>query len=185
MPPRFTVKLVTDLPEKLQAAQRQLTTGLPNLLQQLGVWLSAEQRFSFEDKSRGGSGADGRPWKPLARSTELAKYMKGRRKGTKRAAGTRKRRKTPIGPLKRSQIGVDRGLLRNSNNQGFRGPDGDGGNLNRIVNGTTLILENGRSYAKHFDAVRPIYPETMPAAWVQGMDRIVRDWIDQQMAGIN
>ncbi len=198
----FRITLKTDLPQKLQQASQQLDKLLPSLLQQIGVFLSAEQKFSFEDKSRGGSGADGKSWKPLTATTEFLKQTryisKSRKKDEsgftdKQKASALKRRgrmraklKAKMGPLKRSQIGVDRGLLRNSGNQGFRPSDGKGGNLNRLeLNGKRLVLEYGRSYATHFDAIRPLFPTTTPAAWSEGVDKIVRDWVDGILSGIN
>lgn len=181
-PPMFKLVLKTDLPQQLQQASRQLQSGLPSLLQEVGVYVLQEQKLSFEAKSRGGTGADGVKWKPLKESTERRKALKSVRKSKARKDGTRKRRKL-AGAVPKSQIGVDRGMLRNSGTPGYAAPDGDGGNVLQ-VSGNRVVMKYGRSYAGYFDEVRPLFPETAPPAWVEGINLIVRDWIDQQLSGI-
>ncbi|QDT54674.1 hypothetical protein Pan44_27090 [Caulifigura coniformis] len=176
----FKLILKTDLPQQLAQAQRNLDAGMASLLQDVGVFIAMEQRSSFEDKSRGGGGADGEKWKPLKESTERRKALKGIRKPKARKDGTRKRRAIK-GAVPTSQIGVDTGLLRNTANAGFKGPDGA-----MTINGTTVALEYKRSYAEHFDAIRPLFPsdDNPPKSWIDGIDQIVRDWIDEQLKGI-
>jgi len=197
----FKITLKTDLPDQLRKARETLRTTLPSLLQQVGVYVLQEQKFSFESKSRGGTGADGVKWKPLADSTEVkkarkSKAFKGRQKRLRalgkrlKAAKSDKQRSKIVGQIDglgsvpKSQIGVDRGMLRNSSTPGYAGPDGQGGNVLE-VKGNRVSVEYGRSYAKWFDEKRPLFPTTAPQSWVDGIDSIVRDWVDQQLSGIN
>jgi len=181
--------------DKLPEAQETLVNGLASLMQQVGVYVLQEQKFNFEAKSRGGTGADGVKWKPLTQTTEFLKqtrYISKTRKKDEtgftekqKAAALKNRRKmraklnAKMGPFKRSQIGVDRGLLRNSVKPGYAGPDGKGGNI-LTVNGNRVTVGYGREYAKFFDATRPLLPSetSLPDAWKQGIDEIAQEWVD-------
>jgi len=181
----------------LPAAEDKMIHGLPSLMQQVGVYVLQEQKFNFEKKSRGGAGEDGVTWKPLTAETELKKARKGkgfqkqRAKAKKlmgqlRTATTSEKRKSLLGKIQKaraipkSQIGVDTGLLRNSVTPGYAGPDGQGGNV-LTVNGNRVTVGYGRSYAKWFDAVRPLLPnaDQLPTAWQQGIDEIAQQWVDE------
>lgn len=160
----------------IDAAQEKMIRGLPHVMQEVGVYVLQREKFNFEKKSRGGVGDDGVKWRPLAESTERAKYRKGQNR-PKKKKGKTVRRAPLIGPVPRSQIGVDRGLLRNSQRPGYAGPDGKGGNV-LTVNGNRVTVGYGRSYAKWFDAVRPLLPTTLPTAWQVGIDEIGQEWVD-------
>lgn len=77
----------------------------------------------------------------------------------------------------KGQIGVDTGLLRNSATPGFQGSDGKGGNVLRIE-GSSVTVGYGRSYARYFDEKRPLLPDQVPQDWQADIDEIVNDWID-------
>jgi hypothetical protein len=199
----FKITLKTDLPEQLRQARQNLEKTLPSLLQQVGEYVLTEQRYSFESKSKGGGGADGQPWLPLKPSTEIKKASKkkgfrnkrarvGKLKKQLRTATTKEQRSRIFDKLKKattaaavpkSQIGVDTGLLRNSGRKGYAGPDGKGGNVFQVT-GNQVVMEYGRSYAGYFDEKRPLFPAQAPQAWMDGIDAIVRDWIDEQTKGI-
>lgn len=198
----FKITLKTDLPERCDVAKSRMEREQASLLQQIGVYILQEQKFSFESKSRGGGGADGKRWKSLADSTELkkARKSKGFRAKQVRArallkklglASTPEKRRGIMGKIQaarqvpKSQIGVDRGLLRNSATPGYAGPDGKGGNI-FTVTGSRVTVGYGRSYADYFDAVRQLMPDddNPPKAWVDGVDAIVQEWIDDIGGGI-
>jgi len=201
----LTITLKTDLPERLSQAQQNIERGLPSLLQEVGVYLLQRQRFSFEAKSRGGVGDDGVKWKPLAESTEIKKARKA--KGFRAARAKVRKLKGQLGKattaaqrqrirdkmktasaataVPRSQIGVDTGILRNCVTPGYRAPDGNGGNVMQVT-GNRVALKYDRSYAAYFDDVRPLFPpdDRLPKSWLDGVEQIVNEWIDEQVKGI-
>ena len=198
----FKLKFETDLPERINVAKSRLDREQAALLQEIGTYILQEQKFSFEEMSRGGTGADGTRWKPLTDQTELAKARKSKAFRAQRArakklmgqlktATTAAKRKGLMEKIQKaraipkSQIGVDRGLLRNSVTPGYASPDGNGGNI-LIVEGSRVTVGYGRSYADYFDAVRKLMPDDSnpPEAWQQGIDRIVTDWVNDILSGL-
>lgn len=94
-------------------------TGLSRDLQaRLGVRALSLIQESFLDKSRGGGGADGQPWKPLAPST-IARRRLGRgdkklvtQKARTRALTTEERKRFNVEKSKRAAKFLDQGYSR-------------------------------------------------------------------------
>jgi len=76
------------------------------------------------------------------------------------------------------EIGVDSGLQRSSASPGFVGNDGKGGNLLKIEKQRVTVGYN-RTYSKHFDAKRPLFPDVPPAAWEQKLERQAQTWAEK------
>lgn len=77
------------------------------------------------------------------------------------------------------EIGVDTGLQRASAQPGFRGPDGQGGNvLNVDTAALAVTIGFGRSYSGHFDNLRPLLPADLPEPWRSECEQIITDWVE-------
>lgn len=165
----------TNLPAMIDKVVANFDKKQAGLLQEIGQNVLSLQRLNFEKKSRRGAGDDGIVWAPLAESTERKKYLKGLKRPRKG------KWKPLIGPVPRSQIGVDTGLMRNCVTPGYQAPDGRGGNILEI-SGSSVTVGYAREYAPYFDQgngrspARPLMPETMPTAWQKSVESLVDDW---------
>lgn len=160
----------------LRNAVRDLDQRMAELLQEVGVSVLSDAKRDFEVKSRRGTGADGVRWAELQESTEKKKARRGRKPRKTKSGKPRKRDAVTGAKFGQSQIGVDKGLLRNSSKPGFTGPDGKGGNI-LTVEGHAVTVGFGRDYATYFDAKRPLLPADLPQKWSEAVDAIVDDWI--------
>lgn len=182
----FSVAIDTSgLVRKIEEVERRLSdTG--DVLQDVGVFVLGEVRQDFETLSRGGtSKADGRQWKPLAKSTEVMKAMKGgwRPPGQKKSApkqnvfqilkAVSKGQYDDVNPPK-SQVGVDTGMLRNASAPGVQG------NLFDVDEQQARVTVGyGVKHARFFNADRPLLPERVPSEWSEGCIEIVDEWFRQ------
>jgi len=53
----------------------------------------------------------------------------------------------------------------------------------RVV-GTSIIHEYVTDYAEFFDALRPIIPEALPDAWVQEMENVGVQWLEDRFQNL-
>lgn len=182
----FSVSIETSgLVRKIEEAERRLNnTG--DVLQDVGVYVLGEVRKDFETLSRGGtSDADGRKWKPLAKSTEVVKAMKGgwRPPGQKKSApkqnifqvlkAVNKGQYDDVNPPK-SQVGVDTGMLRNASAPGVQG------NVFKVDEQQARVtIGYGVKHARYFNSERPLLPERVPTDWSQGCVDLVQEWFRQ------
>jgi hypothetical protein len=176
----------SDLERRCDAVVASLNRRQSELMEEFGQAILSLQQLSFEKKSRGGTGDDGISWKPLAESTERKKFAKGRPRPGKTKGGTRRRRPKLVGPVPRSQIGVDTGELRNSPVAVYNAPSGgvvlgigqviaapmDIGNVT-----DSLSVAYNAPHAEWFDHDRPLMAVNMPAAWQRKLERIAGDWL--------
>ncbi len=164
----FTVN-VTDL-RRMIGREFIVEQDMHDLLDELGTYAMVEVKENFEALSRGKAGADGSKWKELEIETEIAKAKKGNWKPRNKKG----EKQTPP----KSQIGVDTGLMRNAVVPGYTGGD----KVYSIdARARKVTVGFGREYAKYFDAVRPLIPERTPEAWVQQMEEILRDFVEDMM----
>lgn len=96
------------------------------------------------------------------------------RTGTHVTVGSATRNKTVSFSLGAYQIGVDTGLQRASAGPGYSSPDGKGGNIFKLTE-TSITVGYGRSYSKHFDKHRKLFPETLPAEWLKELEAITSE----------
>lgn len=160
---------VTDL-RRMVGREFLVEQDMRDLLDELGTYAMAEVKDNFEALSRRKAGADGTKWKELEVETEIAKAKKGGWKPRNKKG----ERKTPP----KSQIGVDTGLMRNAVVPGYSGGDKI---YNIDARARRVTVGFGREYAKHFDKLRPLIPERTPEAWVQQMEEIVGDFVEDMM----
>jgi hypothetical protein len=139
-------------------AERSVNEAIPSLVKAIGIYLLGKIQINYKQMARGGAGADGTSWRPLAPST------------LKRKGG-------------RSEIGVDTGLQLASASPGFLGSDGRGGNIFE-VSGDVLVIGFGRNYSRYFDEARPLIPEQLPQAWVDEIDGMVNQTIGRVTRGL-
>ena len=134
-------------------------------MEAVGLYLISEIKLAFEDKSRRRT-VHGLKWKELKKETERAKARKGGWKGGPKA--------TPP----QSQIGVDRGLMRNSVNPGFASTGGKDLFDNR---GESITVGYGMKYAKYFDEDRELIPDPVPKEWIEEAELMTQDWLDESI----
>lgn len=77
--------------------------------------------------------------------------------------------------LAKHEIGVNTGLQRASASPGFK--DAAGGNVFNVAAGAVTI-GFGRKYSVHFDAARPLLPETLPAPWQEKVESVALRWAE-------
>ena len=164
----FTVN-VTDL-RRLVGREFFTETDMRDVLDELGTYAMSEVQQNFEKLSRRGTGVDGTKWKELEVETEIAKAKKGNWKPRDKKG----QKKTPP----KSQIGVDTGLMRNAVVPGYSGGDKI---YNVDARERRVTVGFGRVDAKHFDKLRPLIPERTPEAWVQEMEGILGDFVEDML----
>jgi len=90
------------------------------------------------------------------------------------------------------QIGVDTGLQRASASPGFSDPHGIwskspvdslGQNL-FVVNGGEVAIGYHRDYSAAFDAVRPLFPDTLPTEWRADAEEIAHEWASEVIRSV-
>ena len=197
---------ITDSRNLLEVAD-ELSRGLEGILTAIGTEMAGFVQEDFETKSRGGAGAEGITWSPLAEAT-----VKKRMRRTKDKTNTQ------------MQIGVDTGLMRMSIQPGFSAGDSLGGNVLE-VRGNEVEVGFGRKYAKYFDEGKParaskssgkkqrltglsemrsdlsgevrdktphkpdmkssapqparkLIPDNIPEAWVEAAEAIAAEWVE-------
>lgn len=148
----------------LDKAGRDLDEAIPLMLHTFGVRLLANSKLDYILKGRGGTGADGRSWKPNSPATIARKNRRGRN-NRRFSAG-------------QNQIGVDTGLQLASASPGFSAPDPKGGISGNVFLETDFSITVGynRSYSHWFDVERPIFPITMPRSWQDDLEAIAADF---------
>lgn len=158
----------------LEAAGRDFQAEQANVLEAVGARVLSYAQQDYRTKSRGGTGSDGITWAPLAESTVKRKASKGSAKRQKNRKQTKNGKARPTGNA--VAIGIDSGLLLNSSQPGFAG--------NMSVDQASVTVGFPRTYAKHFDAQRPLLPSRLPDAWRDELDGIVTRWAESVL-GIN
>lgn len=143
--------------EQLDGAEAAWEAELPAVLEEVAVSFIANQSEHFEDKSRGGTGADGKKWKPLAESTEWQKARRGQRLPR-------------TGTPPKSQIGVDTGILRTSLGFAVGIAQAD---FAEVTIGYSVGNFGETTYADYFDEDRPLIPERTPGPWVDEAEEII------------
>ena len=69
---------MNEIVASVRNVQGKLERDRQNLLKILGVQLLSFIQQDYQTKGRGGAGADGKTWKPLAASTIKAKNRRGK-----------------------------------------------------------------------------------------------------------
>lgn len=158
---QFSVRSpLRGLVSRAKSTAAKVAKAKREILEVIGTQLLSLSMQDYRTKSRGGTGTDGITWRKLAASTIKRKGRRGK---------VNEKRKTTKGGKPRpgagsSAIGIDTGLQQSSASPGFKGPDGEGGNV--LENdGTAVTVGYGREYSKHFDKDRPLLPETLPPQW--------------------
>lgn len=142
-----------------------LQAGQMDVLGEVGVYLQSEIRIDFEEKSRGRT-SHGVKWKELTEERERQKARGGGWKGG------------PDAKPPKSQINVDKGLLRNSSTPGFAST---GGKDLFDVRQDSVTVGYGMEYAKYVDELRPLIPDPAPKEWVEESEKIVAEWLEEEL----
>ena len=154
-----------ELNRQLSELPGELLDSQKDLMEEVGMYLVSECKLDFEKKSRRGTSLNIH-WKELAESTERQKARKGGWKG-----------KPDESPPK-SQIGVDRGLLRNSQQPGFAS---SGGRDVFDAKSDSVTVGYGMEYAKYFDEKRTLIPDPAPKEWIDECESIVSEWLEEEI----
>lgn len=154
-----------ELSRQLAELPGELADNQKDLMEEVGMYLVSELKLDFEKKSNRGT-SNGIKWKELDPATERQKARKGGWKG--------KPGETPP----QSQIGVDKGLLRNSQNPGFATV---GGRDVFDARQDQVTVGYGMEYAKYFDDARPLIPEEAPKEWTEEVEAIVSEWFADEI----
>jgi hypothetical protein len=160
----FTIN-TGDLSRQLSELPGELLDSQKELMEEVGLYLVSECKLDFEKKSRRGTSLNIR-WKELAESTERQKARRGGWKG-------KPDEKPPA-----SQIGVDKGLLRNSQQPGFAA---SGGRDVFETRQDSVTVGYGMEYAKYFDEKRTLIPDPAPKEWIDECEAIVSDWLEEEL----
>lgn len=159
----FKLHWPRELTDFSNNASDALREGQADILDVVGVQLMSDIQLNYIDKSRRGSGVDGKRWKELSPHTERLKSRK--------AKGAKARQKQrDLG--NRSQIGVDTGMQLASAEPGFKASDGKGGNI-LIATDSFVEVGFGREYSEDFDEDRPLIPDPLPVEWLETIETIV------------
>lgn len=195
------LKLTSNLPqvgERIKLTGQMVASRRKSILTACGVYFLSRARRDFEAMSRKGTSSWGEKWKPITREAIASRLMKRKigqqllrklRRGPKykayRAATIHRAVTDPEflpefyaavdAEYAKHQIGVDQGRLRNSAQPGFKGDDGEGGNVFEVTD-TMATVGYGRSYAGHFDKLRELLPDEgeVPADWIAGAEAIAK-----------
>lgn len=158
---------------QLRLTQQRLQKEKAELLEVMGTQLLSDAQLDYLTKSRGGTGEDGVTWDPV-KNVKRKNKRGDQKEGRKTKSG-----KAMPGPGD-NDIGIDTGLQRDSASPGFIGADGKGGNLfEQDEDGVTVGYN--REYSEFFDEKRPLLPETLPPAWVEKQEEIIRQWAEKIM----
>ena len=169
--PKFSLNHELEkIRRQLKRTREELRQKKAELLETMGVQLLSDAQLDYLTKSRGGTGLDGVKWNPV--KNVRAKNRRGRKSEGKTKSG-----KTLPGP-DQNEIGVDTGLQRASASPGFVGPDGKGGNF-FVQDADSVTVGYGREYSEHFDAQRPLLPDTLPDEWVQHQEEVLKEWAEK------
>lgn len=158
---------IEQLKQAIRRNRRVVRDSIADVLEVVGIQLLSEIQIDYDVKSRGSTGVAG-GWRPLKPATIRQKNRRGRGRRTRsqRArAGS-------------SAIGIDTGAQRNSATPGFRGTDGEGGNVFEI-GAADVTVGFGRSYSKHFDNDRELIPDPLPQAWTDDLDQTVSEMLEE------
>lgn len=161
----FTIKFpIEAIRKKLNKCKARIEREQRDLAEAVGVKLLSFAQQDYRTKSRGGTGTDGITWKPLKPAKIAQKNLRGSKRKTTKGGKAR----PGIGA---SAIGIDTGLQLASASPGFKGSDGQGGNVLEVTE-TSVTVGYGREYSQRFDAARPLLPTTLPDKWREACEDI-------------
>lgn len=154
---------IDELNREINALPEEIAKARKDHMEVVGLYLVSECKLDFEEKSRRGTSFN-ISWKELAESTERAKARRGGWKGK------------PGENPPQSQIGVDKGLLRNSQSPGFAAT---GGKDAFDVGEESVTVGYGMKYAEYFDEERTLIPDPAPDEWVEEIDLMTLEWLEE------
>lgn len=156
---------IDELNREINALPEEIAKEQKDHMDVVGLFLVSEAKLDFEEKSREGT-SHGIKWDPLKESTEI-------RKAKKNSNYKHEKGKSPP----KSQINVDRGLLRNSQTPGFSHPEHV--ELYKVAEQGEVTVGYGMDYAKYVDEKRQLLPDEAPKEWVDECELMTLEWLEE------
>lgn len=164
----------------LRVSLRTLS-DLQRVTERVGETALEQTRIDYDRKSRGQTGMGGVRWDQV---TEAAILKRAQRQPSWKLSASldpdqkRAVRQRLIAQARNGLIGVDKRYQLASLQPGYGGPDGQGGNVFEIDNEGVTVGVN-RDYSHHFDSLREIFPDDLPAEFVQELEAALLDGLEE------
>ena len=171
------------------AAERGIKAAMPRILDKMGKRLVVLVRENYRDKSEGGRGADGKPWKRLDPKTLEAKARK--KPSVRRLVAQRRALAVQIRATKGKGSPAKLRALRAKRREieqrikaaitkvpiGFESGE-QFKSASAEVKQDETVIEFHTPYSGFFDAVRPLIPEPFPKSWEGELEAILQPEIE-------